>query len=104
MTEYRLIEEPRVEDDGESAFRWYENEQPGLGDQFLGELYACYERILRFPLGYQDLEDGIRRALLRRFPYGVYFAVDGDAVVVLTVLHTSRDPAEWQRQRPGQGT
>ena len=59
---------------------------------------------MRFPLGYQDLEDGIRRALLRQFPYGVYFAVDGDAVVVLTVLHTSRDPAEWQRRRPTQGT
>ncbi len=104
MTECRLVEEPRVEDDVEAAFTWYENEQAGLGDYFLDELRACYERIMRFPLGYQDLEDGIRRALLRRLPYGVYFTVDGDAVVVLTVLHTSRDPAEWQRQRPTRGT
>ena len=87
----------------EAAFTWYENEQSGLGDDFLDELHACYERILRFPLGYQSLDDGIRRALLRRFPYGVYFTVDGDAVVVLTVLHARRDPAEWQRRRPGQG-
>jgi plasmid stabilization system protein ParE len=49
--------------------------------------------------GYQDLRLGIRRALLRRFPYAVYFAVDGDVVVVIAVLHASRDPAEWQRRR-----
>jgi plasmid stabilization system protein ParE len=42
---------------------------------------------------------GIRRALLRRFPYAVYFAVERDVVVILAVLHVSRDPAEWQRRR-----
>jgi plasmid stabilization system protein ParE len=48
---------------------------------------------------YQDLRSGIRRALLRRFLYAVYFAVEADVVVVLAVLHVSRDPAEWQRRR-----
>jgi len=104
VTEYRLVEELRVEQDVEDAYTWYENEQPGLGDDFLDELYACYQRVMRAPLGYQDLDGGIRRAMLRRFPYGVYFAVDGDAIVVLTVLHASRDPAEWQRRRPGRGS
>jgi len=36
---------------------------------------------------------------LRRFPYAAYFAVESDVVVVLAVLHVSRDPAEWQRRR-----
>ena len=63
------------------------------------ELRATYDRIADGPLAYQDLRSGIRRALLRRFPYAVYFAVDGDVAVVLTVLHVGRDPAEWQRLR-----
>jgi plasmid stabilization system protein ParE len=47
---------------------------------------------------YQDLRAGVRRALLKRFPYAVYFAVEGDVIVILTVLHVSRDPATWQRE------
>jgi plasmid stabilization system protein ParE len=99
VTEYRLISEPRVDLDVEAAFAWYENERPGLGLEFLDELRATYNRIADGPLKYQDLRSGIRRALLKRFPYAVYFAVEGDVVVVIAVLRASRDPAEWQRRR-----
>ena len=57
------------------------------------------DRIADDPFRYQDLQSGVRRILLRRFPYAVYFAVEPEAVVVLAVLHVSRDPAEWQRRR-----
>ena len=99
MTEYWLVAEPRVDLDVGAAFAWYENEQIGLGLDFVNELRAAYDRIADGPFKYQDLRSGIRRALLRRFPYAVYFAVETDVVVVLAVLHVSRDPAEWQRRR-----
>ncbi len=98
MIEYRLVSEPSVDLDVEAAFEWYENEQPGLGMEFLDELRAIYNRIADGPLKYQELRGGIRRALLRRFPYAVYFAIEGDIVIVVAVLHASRDPAEWQRR------
>ena len=99
MTEYRLVAEPRADLDVEAAYQRYENEQAGLGLEFLDQLDASYDRIADGPFTYQDLRSGIRRALLRRFPYAVYFAVEADVVVVLAVLHVSRDPAEWQRLR-----
>ncbi len=99
MIEYRLISEPPADVDVEAAFEWYENERPGLGLEFLDELRARYNRIADGPLKYQELRGGIRRTLLRRFPYAVYFAIEGDIVVVVAVLHASRDPAEWQRRR-----
>jgi len=67
--------------------------------EFLDELRATYNRIVGGPLKYQELRGGIRRVLLRRFPYAVYFAIEGDIAVVVGVLHASRDPAEWQRRR-----
>ncbi len=70
---------------------------PGL--EFLEELRAAYTRIITRPLGYQDVGLGTRRALLRRFPYAVYYVIGNDVIVVLAVLHASRDPAEWQRRR-----
>jgi toxin ParE1/3/4 len=77
---------------------WYEGEEAGLGLEFLVELGSCYDRIVENPFNYQ-LRSGIRRALLRRFPYAVYFAVEGDAIVIIAVPHSARDPAEWQRRR-----
>ena len=99
MTKYRLVAEPPVELEVAAAFEWYEKERAGLGHEFLDELRATYDRVADGPLKYQHLRSGIRRALVRRFPYGVYFAVDDDVIVVLAVLHASRDPAEWQRRR-----
>ena len=98
MTTYRLIAEPRADLDVAAAFEWYETEQAGLGREFLAELRTTYDRVADAPLQYQHLRSGIRRALLRRFPYAVYFAIEADVVVVLAVLHASRDPAEWQRR------
>lgn len=99
MTRHGLLADPRVDLDVEATVRWYERQRPGLGLEFLEELRAAYTRIITRPLGYQDVGLGTRRALLRRFPYAVYYVIGNDVIVVLAVLHASRDPAEWQRRR-----
>lgn len=98
MSPFRLEAAPAVELDVEAAFSWYEGEESGLGFEFLQELRAVYQRILDRPLGYQDLRSGIHRALTRRFPYAVFFSIEGRTIVILAVLHTARDPAEWQKR------
>jgi plasmid stabilization system protein ParE len=90
VTAYRLVAQPRADLDVAAA---------GLGREFLEESRDAYDRIGEDPLRYRQLESGIRRALLRRFPYAIYFAVESDVVVVLAVLHVSRNPAEWQLRR-----
>jgi len=75
---YAIEAAPAVEADVEAAFDWYEGEEPELGFEFLEELRAAYHRIVDHPFGYQDLRSGIRRALTRRFPYAVYFSVEGE--------------------------
>ena len=95
MSRYRLLSDAAADADIEAAFEWYESEQPELGFEFLDEVRATYNRILDGPFKYQELRSGIRRALTRRFPYGVYFSVEDDHIVVIAVLDT-RDPAEWQ--------
>ena len=96
MNRYRLLSDAAADADIEAAFEWYESEQPELGFEFLDEVRATYSRILDGPFKYQELRSGIRRALTRRFPYGIYFSVEGDLIVIIAVLDTSRDPAEWQ--------
>jgi plasmid stabilization system protein ParE len=95
---YRIENKPIVDSDVEAAFEWYEGEEPGLGYEFLDEVRAAYLRIQDGPLKYHVLGSGVRRAFTRRFPYAVYFSIEGDAVIMLAVLHAARNPAEWQRR------
>lgn len=98
MNDYRLVSTVEADREIESAFRWYENELAGLGGEFLDELRKTYGQIVAGPLKYPVLRLNTRRALLNRFPYAVYFAIDGETIVVLAIFHTSRDPAAWQRR------
>lgn len=96
MKSYRLEATPGADLDVEAAFDWYEAEEPGLGYEFLDELRAAYQRVLDHPLGYEDLRSGIRRALTRRFPYAIFFSIERETILIVAVLCTARDPAEWQ--------
>lgn len=98
MSDYRLVSTPEADLEIERAFQWYENEQSGLGVEFLEELRRAYHQIVDNPLKYPIIRLNTRRALVRRFPYAVYFATENETVIVLAVLHTSRNPAAWQRR------
>jgi toxin ParE1/3/4 len=96
VSSFRIEAELLVEADIEAAFEWYEIELPGLGLEFLQEVRASYLRIIDGPLKYEELRSGVRRALTKRFPYAIYFVVEGQVIVILAVLHCARDPEEWQ--------
>ena len=64
----RLRIEPLAEDDVTRAYRWYERQQAGLGDDLLTALDECFARVMANPSGYQVIRKGVRRALVRRFP------------------------------------
>jgi plasmid stabilization system protein ParE len=98
VTQFRFEAEAAVSFDVEAAFEWYETENSGLGFEFLNQLRRSYLRILENPLAYQELRHGIRRALTRQFPYAIYFSIEGEIILILAVLHTARNPAEWQKR------
>lgn len=78
------------------AHRWYREQSSQLGRRFRDELDATILRIRQNPVGYQVLLRELRRALLRRFPYAVFFKNHDEAVIVVAVLHMRRDPAIWK--------
>ena len=98
MTHYRLEANIAVELDVEAAFEWYEAEETSLGVLFLEELRSTYQRILDNPLAFQEIRSGIRRALTRKFPYAIYFVIESRTILIIAVLHTARDPEEWQKR------
>ena len=93
-----LIVAPEAQQDLDSAYAWYEGQQPGLGEVFLSRVDACIQALLRRPEMHPTVLEDYRRALVRRFPYAVFYEFSNDRVTVYTVSHTSRDPEKW-RQR-----
>jgi plasmid stabilization system protein ParE len=71
---------------------WYENRSDGLGEEFIRMAYAGFEELVEFPLKYEVVYGFCRRALMRRFPYSIYYHADVDRIVVYGVFHSSRDP------------
>jgi len=79
------------------AYDWYELQGPGLGEEFLAATELQLRRLEQAPLLYGEVIAGVRRALLPRFPYGVFYAVHSDLVHVLAVIHNARSPRRWPK-------
>lgn len=91
-----LIVRPEAEGDLADAYAWYEQQRAGLGDEFLTTVDATFDFILERPLSFPVVHKTIRRALMMRFPYGVYFIGAENTISILAVLHGHRDPGELQ--------
>lgn len=80
----------------DDAFDWYENERPGFGVEFDASVRETFDRIVARPRLYQVVLADIRRAPVRRFPYLIFYRVEPEQIVVISVFHSSRDPRVWQ--------
>ena len=89
----------RADADLLEARAWYDEQSPGRGRAFFDAVSALVLRVSDTPLAFPIVEDRTRRALLRRYPYAIYFEVHDDYVLILAVMHTSRDPRRWQGRR-----
>ena len=89
---------PEVYDDIKTAYDWYESQRVGLGEDFLLTLEESYAKIVRTPKLYQLIYKTVRRKLVRRFPYGVFFTLRDDKIIVIAVLHTKSNPVMWNER------
>ena len=95
---YDLIIRPEAEQDMHGAFGWYEDCFSGLGREFLRCVDASIAQISRSPSTYPVIYNGIRRILTRRFPFGVFYIIVKQNIIVLAVLHARRDPSLWRKR------
>ena len=82
-----------------SAGRYYNQQVPGLGDDFIDEVESGIRTILLDPTVWRILEDDVRRFLIRRFPYGIYYTLESEVVVICAIKPLHRDPDYWQDRR-----
>ena len=82
--------------DIEDAYQWYERQRIGLGEEFLAAVDDKLQEIVAHPTAYPVIHRDLRRALLHRFPYAIFYRPYGESVVVIACMHGRRDPARWK--------
>jgi plasmid stabilization system protein ParE len=83
---------PLVRGDVEEALSYYHKVCARLADEFHAELPDLIHRAAVHPLRFHQVDQGFRRASLRRFPYHVLYEVHLDCVRVMLVRHNKRHP------------
>ncbi len=78
------------------ACEYYANIRSELGLSFVSRFELSISDIVKRPQAWPEIESGIRRHLMSRFPYGVYFSIEDDYILILAVLHMSRTPGAWR--------
>lgn len=82
----------------DEAFDWYSRQRSVLGLVFEGAVQRTFELIAENPGSCAAVWGDIRRAVVRRFPYCIFYRPHPDRIEVLAVFHASRNPSEWQRR------
>jgi plasmid stabilization system protein ParE len=89
-----------ADEDIAETYAHYETARRGLGEEFLDDLARAIETIGEFPERSAEVHRRLRRALLRRFPYSLYYrlVVDAQTVEVRACVHQRRHPRTWRRR------
>ena len=92
----RIVSHPEADQELEAAALWYEQRQPGLGDDFLEAFIATLRRIEKEPERWRILRGDNRKLNFDRFPYAIVYSVRTDMLFIKAVMHLHRRPFYWQ--------
>lgn len=94
----KLVFLPEARQDVAEAYSWYEGQASGLGLDFIRCLEVAILSIERYPRIYPVVHENYRRALVRRFPYAIFFEHDSGQIEIYAIFHCSQDPQKWRNR------
>jgi plasmid stabilization system protein ParE len=96
----RVVSHPEANQELEAAALWYEERQPGLGDDFLDAFERTLAGVLTDPARWHRIRGNIRKVNFRRFPYAIVYEMRGDDVYIISVMNLYRRPFYWASRKP----
>ena len=96
---YQLYLQTAAINDLQDAVDWYETQKQGLGQEFLSAVGEILGFIEENPLVFTQVYRQKRRAALRRFPYNIIYAIEGNTIRVSAIMHGKKDPVGWKKRK-----
>jgi plasmid stabilization system protein ParE len=97
-TKLKIVVHREAQHEVREAFDYYEDISEGLGFEFMRSLDASLQFIERNPLAYQKIRKEVRRALLRKFPYALFYVAEENQIVIIACFHQKRSGIDWLRR------
>ena len=93
---FPVVWTPEANEDLLEARAWYDDIRPELAERFALAVETTVEALAEHPLQFPVVYRSRRRAGVRRFPYGIFFEVQDNRIVVIACFHSRRNPRRWQ--------
>ena len=90
---------PEAEAEFNKAIDYYEEIESGLGFDFAIEVHSAIQRSVTFQKAWTVIDGEIRRSLVRRFPFGILYSIEKEAIFVVAVMHLHRVPGYWKHRK-----
>jgi plasmid stabilization system protein ParE len=97
MSEQIRLKLSAVEDLAE-AYAWYETRRVGLGEELLTTIKASLESAARHPRSHAVAVQNVRRMLVPKFPYSIFYEEGDRGILVRAIFHNARKPSRWRRR------
>ena len=81
------------------AVRNYTEQRTEVAQAFINAIEDAVYRVRESPTRYNAIDDDVRRCMTRRFPYGILYTIEQDYILILAVMHCSREPGYWKSRR-----
>ena len=98
MYKVRFLEE--AEGDIDNARDWYESQLESLGDSFYDHIRNGISQIAKTPFLYREIHKGIRRYIVHKFPFGIYYLADkkSDVISIIGIIHFKQSSRAWKKR------
>ena len=82
-----------------AAVDYYEENEAGLGIEFVMEIQKGIEMILKYPDSWQQISFSSRRYLVKRFPLGIIFLCNDGTLYIVAIMNLNREPNYWKKRK-----
>ena len=87
---------PEAESEFFDAINYFEEQVEGMGNTFSREIFFTIRKITYFPFAWTLISRNARRILVNRFPFGIIYQLNDDEILIVAVMHLSREPNYWK--------
>lgn len=94
----RYVFHPEALAEYAEAVQYYAEQRTEVAQVFINAVEDAVYRIRESPTRYSIVEGEVRRCMTRKFPYGLLYSIEPDYILILAVMHCSREPGYWKKR------
>lgn len=95
----RYVFHPEALNEYAEAVQYYAEQRTELAQAFINAIEDTVYRIRESPTRHAAIDEDVRRCMARKFPYSVLYTIEQDYILILAVMHCSREPGYWKSRK-----